>query len=131
MVTPTRAITLLLALAILLAGPASALAASFGGCCCSQTAAEEVMQADAPSEHSCCSAAPEQSEPAQDEPCHDEDSQSCDCSMPCCMMAKTPQLARATIGLDLPDAEPDAFHGLEPVSHAVEAHFSLLRPPRS
>lgn len=77
-------------------------------------------------DHDCCS-----SEPAEREPAPERDHQDCDCTMPCCTAGKTMPLVRAFAGLDLPDAQPDTLAVLEPESHAVEAHFSLLRPPRS
>lgn len=131
MVTPARAIAMLLSLAILLAGPASALAGAWGDCCCqtpSTSQTDAPSNEDAPAGGECCSQEP--ADPDR-EPAPERGHQDCDCTMPCCTAGKTVPLARAHFGLELPDALPDAFIALEPESHAVEAHFSLLRPPRS
>ena len=123
--TPARAIATLLSLAIMLAGPVSAFVGAFGDCCCtSATNSTSVERSTA--DRDCCS-----SEPTDRQPSPERDHQDCDCTMPCCTAGKTMPLVRAFVGLDLPDAQPDTLTVREPESHAVEAHFSLLRPPRS
>ena len=133
MVSWTRAIAMLLALAIMLAGPVSALAGALGECCCSsadKTALASDLASEAPAS-ACCSSEASQPLHEQDgEPAPDRDHQDCDCTMPCCTAGKTMPLARAMTGLSLPDTQPEEFDVAEPQSHAVEAHFSLLRPPR-
>lgn len=128
MVTPIRAIALLLSLAILLAGPVSTLAAS-GDCCCT----EAITLVDAEASDTCCEAL--SGAPADEEPPNDNTPGDCpsDCEscVSCSVMGQPVQLNRPPIGLDLPDPQPDAFTAIEPQNHAIEAHFSLLRPPRS
>lgn len=127
MVTPTRAIALLVTLAILLAGPVSALA-SLSDCCCT----EPVAQVDPSPADSCCTAQADQ--PADQKPCQDDGSGhcpgDCDCCVACTAVSPPAQMSRSTAAFDLPDLQPDAWRAFEPQSHAVEAHFSLLRPPR-
>lgn len=136
MVTPTRAIALLLSLAVLLAGPVSSLAALVeGGCCCT----ESVTQLDLTPAHSCCESQTE-NEPDQRESNQSESNQSenpgqcpgdCDCCVNCSAVGPPVQFNRPMSGIELPDSEPDTWQAFEPQSHAIEAHFSLLRPPRS
>jgi hypothetical protein len=128
-VTPTRAIALLVSLAILLAGPVSSLAALAGGeCCCT----EALVQVDRAPTDSCCKA---EQAPAEHKPCQDDDSGhcpgDCDCCVNCSAVSPPVQMNRPGTGLDLPRQEPDSWRAFEPQSHAIEAHFSLLRPPRN
>lgn len=125
----SRAIAMLLVLAVFLAGPVTALGGALNECCCSQS--ESVVSGDQDLNTDCCTApdVPEEPSPGST---HDDDHehQSCDCTMPCCTAGKTTPLSRAAIDLDLPEFEPYAFVTREPESHAIEPHFSLLRPPR-
>lgn len=124
MVTSVRLIAILVSLAIALAGPASSWAAS-GDCCC----AEAAEQVDADTPDSCCqSYTPAEQDTHNDAP--GECPSDCDSCVTCSVMGQPVQLSRPTLSLDLPDPEPDAFTALEPQNHAIEAHFSLLRPPR-
>lgn len=125
MVTPIRLIALLVSLAIALAGPASSWAAS-GDCCCTEAAAQiEVEAVD-----SCCqSDAPAEQDTNDNAP--GECPSDCDSCVTCSVMGQPVQFNRPATSLDLPDPQPDAFTGLEPESHAIEPHFSLLRPPQS
>jgi hypothetical protein len=127
-VTPIRAIAMLVALAILLAGPVSSLAALTGGeCCCTES-----VTVDKPATDSCCKAEPS---PAEHTPCQDNDSGhcpgDCDCCVNCSAVTPPAKFNRPATGFDLPDAQPDTWLAFETQSHAIEAHFSLLRPPRS
>ncbi len=131
MVPPIRAIALLVSLAVMLAGPVSSLAALVDGeCCCT----EAETQFDEPATDSCCAGKVEQA-PAEHKPCQDDDSGhcpgDCDCCVNCSAVTPPAQFNRPIVGVDLPDAEPDTWLAFEPQSHAIEAHFSLLRPPRS
>lgn len=128
MVTPIRAIALLLSLAILLAGPMSSLAAS-GDCCC----AEAAIQVDAGAADTCCEAlsgAPAEEDSHEDNTPGDCPSD-CESCVSCSVMGQPVQFNRPAMGLDLPIPQPDAFTAIEPQNHAIEPHFSLLRPPRS
>lgn len=124
MVTPVRFIALLVSLAVVLAGPVSTWAAT-GDCCCVETAA----QVDVDAADSCCG-----SEAPADQNSHDEEPgdcpSDCDACVWCATMGQFAKMSRPALGLDLPDPQPDTLTALEPQSHAIEAHFSLLRPPR-
>ncbi len=124
-VTPVRLIALFVSLAIVLAGPASSWAAS-GDCCCTDAAA----QVEAEPTDSCC-----QSDGPVDQDSHDTDlpgecPSDCESCVSCSVMGQPVQMSRPASPLDLPDPQPDAFTALEPESHAIEPHFSLLRPPQ-
>ncbi|UYV12142.1 MAG: hypothetical protein NCW75_12670 [Phycisphaera sp.] len=128
MVTPIRAIVLLVSLAVLLAGPVSSFAAT-GDCCCTQAA----TQADAGATDACCEVPGDRPEhqDSRDDDTPSECPSECDTCVSCSVMSQPVQLSRPTMGLELPDSQPDAFTAIEPQSHAIEPHFSLLRPPRS
>lgn len=127
MVTPIRTIAMLVALAVLLAGPVSSLAALIDSdCCCTETA----TQVDQTPADSCCKA---EQTPVEHQPCQDDDGHcpgDCDCCVSCSAIGPTVQLNRPSANLHLPDRQPDAFTSAEPQSHAIEANFSLLRPPQ-
>lgn len=126
--TPIRAIAMLVGLAVLLAGPVSSLAALVDGdCCCTETAS----QVGETTSDSCCKA---EQAPTEHQPCQDDDGHcpgDCDCCVNCSAVGPTVQLNRPSTSLHLPDRQPDHFAAVEPQHHAIEAHFSLLRPPRS
>ncbi|MFI4916584.1 MAG: hypothetical protein ACIAS6_08780 [Phycisphaerales bacterium JB060] len=126
--TYARPIAMLVSLAILLAGPVSSLAAlADSECCCTET----TTQVDQTAGDSCCKA---EQAPAEHQPSQDEDSDhcpgDCDCCINCSAVTPPVQLSRPGSALDLPQHEPDTWQAFEPQSHAIEAHFSLLRPPR-
>lgn len=127
MVTPIRAIALLVSLAILLAGPVSSLAGLIEDECCRTLSTVQVDNAPA---DSCCDSQLDNHDPSQDNgdrPCPGD----CDCCVSCSAMGKPVPLNRFSPGFFLPDRQADTLSVVEPQNHAIEAHFSLLRPPRS
>ena len=124
MVTPIRAIALLVSLAVLLAGPVSSLAAS-GDCCCTEVA----TQVETDASDNCCESPANQD--SRDDNTPGECPSDCESCVSCSVMGQPVQFNRPAMGLDLPDPQPDAFTAIEPQNHAIEPHFSLLRPPRS
>lgn len=128
----SRSIAVVLVLAMILAGPVVPLMAWVGEDCCDGTHMPvSSMSHEEPESRDGCCPTQDNGTPADDrQPCPEEDPGDCDCPMPCCAVGMTMPLARAMPGLDLPGGEPEAFLMADPQSHSIEAHFSLLRPPR-
>lgn len=128
-----RAIAVFVVIALLFAGPLSPLLAMANGeCCCTGPERAVEIVGD-----SCCTPESESAgRGIETEVSHGSDdeapcSEGCDCPMPCCTAGKTMPLNRAASGLELPDHRPDALLAHDPENHAIEPHFSLLRPPRA
>lgn len=137
--TRPRAIAFLLSLAMLLAGPMSSIAGVLSTCCCDEQGVTDVFSdaavlAAAPGPGDCCSTeAVEASDASEQErgSNSERDPAECNCPWHCCTVGKTMPMTRAMTGLELPEMQPEQLHMVEPASHAVDPHFSLLRPPRS
>lgn len=126
---------MLLVWAMILAGPISPLMAKGeGGCCTMPSRAGTQSQAEPA--HACCMV-PDADEvplpadqPEGEHPGCPDDGTGCDCPMPCCVSGKVQPLGRVGVAFDLPAIEPQDEPWAEYTNHAVEARFSLLRPPR-